>query len=567
MTRGAETLGPTEPMEGVVYAPPAQTLKYLKAGVLTRETLADAFRASFTRHASRWALRGPGCDLRYAALDEMTDCIAAALLERGLNPLDRVIFQLRNSPELVLLLIACFKAGLIPVCTLAAHREHEIGYLGELSAARLHVVQGDDPKFDDVAFAHRMRARLPAMRWVVQARGDAREGATTVRELASSITLEAAREKLRSLVLDPFQVALFQLSGGTTGVPKIIPRMHNEYLYNLRATIRAHDYSQDDVLFAPLPMMHNLNMACGYGPMLLAGGTVVIDDSVQTPDMVRTLQEYQPTWLLMGALTGRIQPALESGDLRFTRLRGAICGAGSPALSRLLGVRVRHVFGMTEGVIMFTQPHHPQEVLDTMVGQPVSEFDQVRLFVSGTEQEITEPGIEGECAFSGPYTIHGYYKAEERNRQTFTSTGMYRSGDLMLFHDIDGQRYYQFRGRTKDLVSRGGEKINCEEVETLVLRHPAVADVMVIALPDPDYGERACAVLIARPGGSAPDVSALGAFLQVQGLAKFKWPERVEVLDQFPTTSSGKKSKVLLKELILTRSGSSAKTTRGELAS
>ncbi|MFC6284516.1 MULTISPECIES: AMP-binding protein [Polaromonas] len=541
-----------KPLPGVVYAPPADLRRYLDAGVLTRETMPEAFRASFAQHASRLALRGSESEVTYAELDAITDRLGAAFLRMGLQPLDRVIFQLGNCNELVFGFIACLKAGLVPVCTLAAHRESEIGYLGKHAAARMHFVQGDDAKFDDVAFAERMRESIPGMQWTVQARGERRGKALHLRELVDAMPLEEARKMLAQVELDPFQVAVFQLSGGTTGVPKIIPRFHNEYIYNMRSVADFCGYGPDDCLFMPLPMMHNLNMGCCFGPFLLRGGTVAVATSLAPEAIGDIFKRCNPTWTVVaGPIAERLKPAIESGKLPLDKLRGVISANNAPVLRQLLKAPVRHIFGMTEGVIMLTSESDPQEVQDHMVGMPVSSHDQVKLYKIGSEEEITEEGVEGECAFSGPYTIHGYYDAAERNAQTFTSGGMYRSGDLMLFRDIGGKRYYQFRGRTKDVVDRAGEKVNSEEVEMMVGRHPAITATAIIGMPDKVYGERVCAFITLRDGMAAPTVADLGAFLQAQGLAKFKWPERIEVLPELPLTNAGKLSKPKLKEMIV----------------
>ncbi|MES2973681.1 MAG: AMP-binding protein [Pseudomonadota bacterium] len=541
-----------EPMAGVVYAPQADLKRYLDEGLLTRETMPAAFRASARRHAQRLALCGADGELTYAQLDETTDRLAAAFLQLGLKPLDRVIFQLANCNELVLGFIGCLKAGLIPVCTLAAHREQEIGYLGRHAAARMHFVQGDDAKFDDVAFAGRMRAEIPSMQWTVQARGTQREAALHLRALIDSVSLDDARRLLEGVVLDPFQVAVFQLSGGTTGIPKIIPRFHNEYIYNMRAVAQYAGYTADDCMFMPMPMMHNLNMGCCFGPFLLTGGLVAVATSLAPAALGDIFKKYEPTWTVVaGPIIEKLKPAIQSGALPLTRLRGVISANNAPALRELLKAPVHHIFGMTEGVIMLTQTTDPQLVQDTMVGRPVSPMDQVKLFRIGTEEEITEEGVEGECAFAGPYTIHGYYDAADRNAQAFTSGGFYRSGDLMLFRDIGGKRYYQFRGRTKDVVDRAGEKVNCEEVELLVGRHPAITATAVIGMPDKVYGERICAFVTLREGMQAPTVTGLGAFLEQAGLAKFKWPERIEVLAELPLTNAGKLSKPTLKQMII----------------
>ncbi len=539
------------PMPGVVYAPQADLRRYVDAGALTHETMDQAFSASFDQHAKRTALSGSEGSVSYAQLQEMTDRLAGAFIQMGFAPLDRVIFQIGNCNELVVGFIACLKAGLIPICTLAAHRELEIGYLGNHAKARLMFVQGDDPKFDDVAFAQRMQAVVPTLAGIVQARGTQRGQAQHLQNLIESITQESARALLAQVPRDPFQVAVFQLSGGTTGVPKIIPRFHNEYIYNMRSVAAWNGYRSDDVLFMPMPMMHNLNMGCCFGPFLLTGGNVAIATSLAPEALGDIFKRCEPTWTVMaGPLVEKLKPAVQSGALPLGSLRGVISANNAPALRDLLGAPVYHIFGMTEGVIMLTQDSDPQEVRDTMVGAPVSPFDQVKLFKIGSEEEIEQPGVEGECAFAGPYTIHGYYDAPERDAQAFTSQGFYRSGDLMLFRDIDGKRYYQFRGRTKDVVDRAGEKVNCEEVELQVNRHPAISATAIVGMPDKVYGERICAFVTLRDGAVAPTTAELGRFLEETGMAKFKWPERIEVLQEFPLTNASKLNKPALRTLI-----------------
>ncbi|WP_244193949.1 AMP-binding protein [Bordetella genomosp. 12] len=549
---------------GVVYPSPHTVRRYVEAGALTDETLVEGFQQSVARFPDHIALQCTEQSYSYRQLDDITDRLGGALLKMGVRPLDRAVLQLGNSPELVIVFLACLKAGIIPICTLAAHREHEIGFLAELGEARLHIVQGDDPKFDDVEFARQMQARIPGIEWIIQARGATRDGAVGLHALANGIEPAEARQWLQQVCRDPLQVAVFQLSGGTTGAPKIIPRFHSEYLYNMRSVAKVNGYTSEDALFMPLPMVHNLNMGCCFGPFLMTGGTVVLAPSMSTADVLQTLQTYQPTWLSVGALLARIQPALDSGQLQLRRLRGVIAPNGGPRLRQIFNAPVRHIFGMTEGVIMLTREEDPQIIQDYTVGRPVSEHDRVKLLVPGTDQEITEDEVDGECAFSGPYTIHGYYKAEDRNREQFTADGFYRSGDLMMARTIDGVRYFQFRGRTKDVVSRGGEKINCEEVEILIRRHAAVTNVQICAMPDPVLGERACAFIQAKPGQTAPDVAALGAFLKEEGLAKFKWPERVESVDEFPMTKTGKLSKVILRQLIVDKLAAEAAAKKGE---
>jgi non-ribosomal peptide synthetase component E (peptide arylation enzyme) len=204
------------------------------------------------------------------------------------------------------------------------------------------------------------------------------------------------------------------------------------------------------------------------------------------------------------------------------------------------------MFGMSEGLNMYTRPEDPEEVRDAMVGRPISACDEVRLVAPGTDREVgfDEPG---ELTCRGPYTICGYYNAPERNREAFSAQGFYRTGDMLIKREINGEVIYAFAGRAKDVISRGHEKVNCEELESAVVTHPAVADCAVVGMPDEKLGERICAYVVVKPGAAAPDVAALAAHLQSFGLAKFKWPERIEVVEGLSLTKVGKLDKAAMR--------------------
>ncbi|MBC8982389.1 AMP-binding protein [Pseudomonas lurida] len=538
------------PIQGVVYPAQSELDRYLREGVLGFETLPDGFRSIVKQYPENIALLGPGLRISYRELDERSTRLAGAFLKEGLRPLDSVVFQLRDSEQLVIAFLACLKSGLIPICTLAAHREREIGYLAGLAEAKLHIVQGDDPKFDSIAFARKMQEAAPSLRLIMQVRGPSQDGVLHQDTLIDGIDFAEAEKQLEGVRLDPFQVAVYQLSGGTTGVPKIIPRFHNEYLYNMRAVASWLDYQPSDVLFMPQPMVHNLNMGCCFGPFLMTGGTVTVTPDLQPETLISLIASTKPTWLMLGGpIIARLESAIQDGRVDLGNARGVLVANSAAKLQRLVGVRTHNVFGITEGVIMFGHKEDVPEAHDTTNGRPVSAWDDIRILVPGTEQDVS-PGEIGEPAFKGPYTIHGYFRAEERNRETFTSDGYYRSGDLMYSKVIDGKTYYVFCGRLKDLVSRGGEKINCEEVELAIAGHPSVAAVAAVGYPCPVFDERLCAALVLRDGFAAPSVAELGAHLEVYGLARFKWPERIEVLDVFPLTASGKLSKEKLREQV-----------------
>jgi 2,3-dihydroxybenzoate-AMP ligase len=212
---------------------------------------------------------------------------------------------------------------------------------------------------------------------------------------------------------------------------------------------------------------------------------------------------------------------------------------------------VQENFGMSEGTLFFVRRDDPEDVRLETVGRPVSPDDEVRL--TDEEGRDVPDGEVGELTVRGPYTLRGYYRVPEYNARQFTPDGFYRSGDLMRRHPSGS---YFVEGRIKDLVNRGGEKISAEEVENLILRHPAVRNVACVPIPDPVLGERMCACIIPHEGGTLT-LEELTRFLLDAGMAKFKLPERLVLMDDFPLSTFGKVSKKALVES-LRASGSTA---------
>ncbi|MEM1112935.1 MAG: AMP-binding protein [Pseudomonadota bacterium] len=541
--------GVKQPMPGVVYAPQWHIDKYARLGVLGQRGLIDALREALSEFAERVALTGPEGERTFRELDVDSDRFACALLDMGMKPLDRVIFQVLNSNELVVALLACWKACLIPVCTLAAHREREIGYLAQHAGARAHFV-GVEAGFDFLAFADQIRAATPSMEHLVVVRGEAPEGRSTMSSLIDTVDSDAAAARIEAIERDAFQVCTFQLSGGTTSVPKIIPRFGNEYLYNIERAIVHNNYTADDVALLPLQIIHNASMCAFLPSLMLVGGCSVVLPKMDPLSVLSALLEYKPSVFAINAgALGKIKDHGLLDSLNLERARLIISQNSARQIDEVLGKPGVHIFGMTEGVVAFGHPQEPPEVRWQTIGQPLSAHDELKIVAPGTDRELPHGEI-GEMICRGPYTIFGYYDAEERNREAFNAEGFYRSGDLMAAHEVDGEVYYSFEGRLKDLVDRGGEKINCEEVEHTARKHPAIHDIAVVAMPDPDLGERACAFVLLAHGARAPTTSELMDFLMAEGLAKYKSPERIELLEEFPMTTANKLDKPRLKAII-----------------
>ncbi|MGQ9367026.1 AMP-binding protein [Azospirillum sp. ST 5-10] len=547
------------PIDGVAYRPAAEAERWYANGGWVRATLGDALRATAARHPDKPAVVSDERTITFAELDATTDRLAAALLDLGLATGDRALFQMGTTVETVVALIACFKAGVVPVCTLPQHREVEIGELARQSGARGYFVQADVGRFDLVGFAAAMMERHPALAHLVVARGNAGPGAA-LDDLVAGTTPEAARRRLAGLPLGPEDVMVFQLSGGTTGLPKIIPRFHAEYLGHVRHLMGLYGMTADSRILWSLPILHNAAQVYALVPMILGGPTMVMMPRVDIVRMLELVEEQRVTHALS---VGPIAPQLMGytgiarHDLSSLRLFATMSRADK--LEEHLGVPCSNLFGITEGLLLGSGPDAPAERRHRTQGASGCPHDEIRLLEPGSEREVPL-GQMGELCFRGPSSLTGYVGNPAANAAAFTADGFYRTGDIMTAHRIDGRLCYAFEGRLRDNINRGGEKIGCEEVEAYVSRHPSVADAKLVAMPDPLYGEKACVFIVTRPGRPPPDVGELADFLTGCGLAKYKCPERVEVIDEFPLTRVGKLDKPALKRLVADKLAAEAAT-------
>jgi 2,3-dihydroxybenzoate-AMP ligase len=207
----------------------------------------------------------------------------------------------------------------------------------------------------------------------------------------------------------------------------------------------------------------------------------------------------------------------------------------------VLGCCLQQVFGMAEGLVNYTRLDDSDELVCGTQGTPISPHDEIRV-VDDADQDVPE-GCSGHLLTRGPYTIRGYFCAEEHNARAFTADGFYRTGDVVRRLPSG---HLVVEGRAKDQINRGGEKVAAEEVENHLLAHPTVRDVALVSMPDAYLGERSCAVVIAR--GDRPRASELTRFLRDRGLAHYKIPDRIEFTEHFPHTAVGKVDKRALRE-------------------
>jgi 2,3-dihydroxybenzoate-AMP ligase len=533
--------------DGTVPWPAEFARRYLAAGHWSGRTLGELLREAADRTPRAPALVDGEVRFDHAELADRADAAAARLRGLGLAAGDRIVVQLPNGWEFVVLTLGCLRAGVVPVMALPAHRRTELSHLVEHVEAAAIAVPDELAGSDHQGLAHRLGVRR-----VLVAGERLAPGSVDLRALCAP----GAPPDFAPAALTGADVAVFLLSGGTTGLPKLIARTHNDYAYNARASASVAGVGPDTVYLVSLPAGHNFPLACpGILGTLLAGGRVVLLASPEPARAFATIAAESVThtavvpavaarWLEHAGRHG-------AGEVRSLRVL-QVGGARMPdELARrirpTLGATLQQVFGMAEGLLNYTRLDDPEEIICTTQGRPLCPDDEVRL-VDEQDRDVAD-GTPGSLLTRGPYTPRGYYRAAEQNARAFTPDGWYRSGDICR-RTREGNLVVE--GRDKDQINRGGEKISAEEVENLVYRLPSVGQVAAVAMPDPELGERVCVYVVGKPG-AAPTLDEVRASMQRAGVARFKLPERLVLVDELPTTKVGKIDKNALRADIARR--------------
>lgn len=538
-------------MQGFVAWPDDLAAHYRQAGLWQGLTLMQMFERTAQRTPDKVALVWADQRWSYATLQDHSRRLAAGLRRSGLQRGERVLMQLANTPDFVVTYLALNAMGAIPVMALRAHRHAEVRHFLRASGATAYVVHDVLGRFDYRDMAAQMQAEFPALRQVLVAgEPGAGQGA-----LSSLIDVRLSHDEIaQALAADPPQagdVCTMLLSGGTTSLSKLIPRTHDDYVLNARLCGAAAGFDQDTVFMALLPLGHNYNLA---SPGMLAtfyfGGTVVLGQGTSADEVFALVAQERVTVIaaVVPLITAWLNaPGAAHHDLSSLKVVQNGGAQLAPELRRRLraqlGCTPQEVYGTAEGLINMTRLDDPDEVLLFSSGRPVCEEDEIRV-VDDFGQDVPD-GVSGELVTRGPYTIRGYYNAPDKNAEAFLPGGWYRMGDIVKRQG----RHITTEGRRKDMINRGGEKISCEEVENLILTHPKVKTAVLVAMPDPLFGEKACACVV-PVAGQTLGFDELIAHLRGQQIAAFKLPERLELMDELPLSPVGKILKRELRERI-----------------
>ncbi|GED57600.1 salicylate synthase [Brevibacillus formosus] len=518
-------------------------IAYEQRGFWEPLTIGQQLRKWAEQYQNKEALVEDEERLTYRELDSKVDALASGFYHMGIQKGDNVAVQLPNRISFILTCFALFRIGAVPILVLPAHREAELDGIFALARPVAYIIPTTFLGFDYTKMAEDLVKRHASVKFVMTD-GDSPIGRSLAEISGPPIELEAPSYK---------DTALLLLSGGTTGIPKLIPRTHADYVYNAKATAARCQLTERSVYLAVLPIAHNFPLCCpGILGTLSVGGKIVLCKTTSCDEAFPLIEKERVTITgLVPSIVQVWQEVLEwdtesdLSSLEVLQVGGSMLDDNlASRITREWKCKLQQVFGMAEGLICCTSLDDPDSIITSCQGRPISEGDEVRI-VDEHGNDVA-PGEYGELIVRGPYTIRGYYRAEEQNRESFTPDGFYRSGDKAR---ITPEGNIQIGGRIKEQINRAGEKIMPAEVETYLRMHPAIKDAALITLPDPVLGEKSCAFLITDD--ETISLADVHAFFQEKGVARYKMPDQIERIDYWPLTSVGKVNKAKLKELAL----------------
>ncbi|MFH1487457.1 MAG: AMP-binding protein [Pseudomonadota bacterium] len=531
--------------------------RYTSRGFFHNLTVGDCLDRNAERVPNRLAVTDGGTEMTWRELRKMTDRMALHLLTQGVAYGDFFILQLPNIVEFMVMYFALNRIGAIPVMCLPRHRRLEIDHeLRAHKAKGICVAAGE--KFDYIGMVEEIRDRHPCLSVLLSVRGPAPEGWFVLGDLLDEeIERDYPEGHLDQFKPNPDDICTEQLSGGTTGVPKGIPRTHNDYICGWDYVGRAAGFTDESVSLVAIPAAHNASMENICGPAIFRGGTIVLCGSPRPENIFRMAEKYRATYTLL--IPVQIIYWKEAFDLskKYDLSSFKVIATGGQKIRPELvewcidtfGVHFVNVFGMAEGPQVTTRWDGSKEVKMFTVGKPIIVDPDVQVKLLDEKNREVAPGEVGEMVMKGPLNFKGYFQAEEENKKAFDEMGFFHTGDLMSLRE-DGN--YVVEGRKKDTILRGGENVYPERVEDKLKTHPKVLNCAAIGIPDPVLGEKLCAVV--QPiEGEGTDFEEIVGYLKQEGMAVFQLPERLEIVEGWPLTAVNKIDKRRLRAYVTTR--------------
>ncbi len=512
----------------------------------------ESLETYLDRWASRWPDKTAVVDGRarytYAELARAVERIAHGLQAHGVEQGSVIACQLPNWNEFAILLLAASRLGAVINPIPPTYRASELRFMLNLLEARVAVIPETFRGFRYTDMLAGLRAELPTVEHVFVARGRPGVGMQTWAVLADTAwEAQAGRRGLPGS--EPNRVHEVVFTSGTTGEPKGVMHTPNTTLSTIYSLVERLGFSDRDVILMASTLGHQTGYLYGYCLNFLLGATAVWLDVWNAAEAARLIEAERVTFA-MGA-TPFLQDLTYVSTPRDLASLRLFISAGAPIPRKLvgdarerLGCAISAGWGMTENGLATCNGLGDAE--DKVIGTDGCPLPGVALRVVDLDGREAPTGTEGDLLVTGPSQFVGYFKRPEFTKDAHTADGWFKTGDRAT---IDGDGYVSITGRSKDVIIRGGENIPVAEVENVLFTHPKVAGVAIVAMPDPRLQERACAFVIPAQGETVT-LAELVAFLDARQLSKHKFPERLEIVSEFPMTPSGKVQKYRLRQIV-----------------
>jgi acyl-CoA synthetase (AMP-forming)/AMP-acid ligase II len=535
---------------GAPRFPPDVIARYEREGFWTKEVLAADLRRIAKKDPDRELIIDRHGRHTYGQAADLVDRLVRGLWELGIREGDMVVMQLPNWFEGVALYFALESIGAVSILLPPIYRAKEVGYILGLTEAKIAIVTPSFRGFDYLGMIQTLRPSLPHLKHVVTVRAPSTDTTLSFEELATTV---AARQP-GPLDLHPDPNTLIQIgfTSGSTGDPKGVMHTSNTLTIEHLTELRACGVTESDVIFVPLTIGHQLGMSIGVRSPVVLGAKVVFQDAWDPEKAVELIAREKvtytattPTFLLDLVRAKNLAEHDFLPSLRVWLLAGAVVPKSlhDEVHAKMPHLQLAHLFGITEIGGMICKPPGTPEAKALATGLPQPGLEVRVLDAKGNPSPVNVPG---ELAMQSPSLFLGYYKQPELSAACRTPDNFFLTGDQVR-RDEDG--WVWVTGRIKDLIKRGGENISPAEIEDIIAKHPKVADVAVVGIPDERLGERVCAFVVPHPNQTI-SLEEVVAAVREAGAAKQKWPERVEMIDALPRTSIGKVHKAALRSRI-----------------
>jgi acyl-coenzyme A synthetase/AMP-(fatty) acid ligase len=525
-------------MSILAFQPDAE--RYYAQGHWRAGDLWGEFAARASAAPTKTALHVEDSSISYERLQRAALALSARLAAASLGPGDVVLLLGRNSIEAAVALLACFHRGAVAAPLPPMFGSAQLEALAVQANAKAVIAFGGEREIE----------KCEGLRELIGMVISLRPDDVTV------LISEYGPADHEPLGAD--ELTLLLHSSGTTSVPKGIMHSSNTLRYATEQLLERWELTADDTNLVVCEFGFVGSLVFGYLVTLLSGATGVLLPRWKAEEALRLIERHRCTYVLYMPTHGA--DILRAGR-ESTRDCSALRVLVAPGLSEERRIAMHQVFGL-QPLADYGLSEVPGHVTHCL-SEPWEKMIKTEgIPFRGTEVRILDslgnslaPGEVGAVVVNGPSRFLGFLGNDSLTKESLTERGAYKTGDLGYL-DADGHLIYG--GRSKDIIRRGGVTLVPAEIESAILKHPAIHEVAVVPLPDDRLGERACAAIVVEPGSDVPDLPGLQEFLASQGVSKYSWPESLEVFEDFPRTPSLKVVKRDLVKAILDRAGTPA---------